>query len=50
LGPLGKAVARTGGESHDWSGHFETGMVATDNTFRAMTGDDLAARAKGGKS
>ncbi|MDQ8729797.1 DUF1028 domain-containing protein [Bradyrhizobium sp. LHD-71] len=54
----GNAVARTGGENHDWSGHFcEPGMVAMGNglisertasamanTFRAMKGDDLEAR------
>lgn len=54
----GNAVARTGGDNKDWSGHFcEPNMVAMGNglisertasamaeTFRKMKGDDLEAR------
>ncbi|MGE0725980.1 MAG: DUF1028 domain-containing protein, partial [Alphaproteobacteria bacterium] len=54
----GNAVARTGSDNHDWSGHFcEPNMVAMGNglisertasamaeTFRKTKGDDLEAR------
>src|SRR4029453_13223874 len=54
----GNAVARTGKENHDWSGHFcERGLGGMGNgliswptasamadTFKKMKGDDLEAR------